>query len=83
MWPASPSGKCILGSLWHILLTHAQNRLLTLKSWLSAKQIWFGQKNPDELTTISIIRVYNYRWKYNLWQVVTIVCALLGHYLHP
>lgn len=83
MWPASPSGKCILGSLWHILLTHAQNRLLTLKIWLSAKQIWFGQKNPDELTTISIIRVYNYRWKYNLWQVVTIVCALLGHYLHP
>ena len=82
MWPASPSGKCILESLWHILLTHARNRLLTLKIWLSAKQIWFGQENPDELTTISVIRVYNYRWKYNLWQVVTIVGALLGQYLH-
>ena len=83
MWPVSPSGKCILGSLWHILLTHARNRLLTLKIWLYAKQIWFGQKNPDELTTISIIRVYNYRWKYNLWQVVRIVGVLLGQYLHP
>ena len=45
------------------------------------KKNMFCQENPDELTTISIIRVYNYRWKYNVWQVVRIVGAEWGHYL--